>query len=197
LSSNPLPGNGPNKTSSVGLATGVEVLIVDESGGDVPPGAVGEIWVRGATVTRGYLDNPDANAASFVDGWYRSGDLGSKDEDGYIFLRGRLKEMINRGGEKISPRDIDVVLLSHPKVFEAASFGEVDKIYGESVQAAVILRPGMQATESELQDYCRTRLSAFEVPQRIHVMANFPRTAKGSTDRNALARQFAASESTA
>jgi len=197
LSSNPLPGNGPNKTSSVGLATGVEVLIVDESGRDVPPGAVGEIWVRGATVTRGYLDNPDANAASFVDGWYRSGDLGSKDEDGYIFLRGRLKEMINRGGEKISPRDIDVVLLSHPKVFEAASFGEVDKIYGESVQAAVILRPGMQATESELQDYCRTRLSAFEVPQRIHVMANFPRTAKGSTDRNALARQFAASESTA
>ena len=197
LSSNPLPVNGPNKTSSVGLATGVEIRIVDESGRDVPSRGVGEIWVRGATVTPGYLNNPEANSASFVDGWYRSGDLGSKDEDGYIFLRGRLKEMINRGGEKISPHDVEVVLLSHPKVLEAASFGEADKIYGENVQAAVILRPGMQATESELQDYCRTRLSAFEVPQRIHIVANFPRTAKGSTDRNALALQFAASESTA
>jgi acyl-CoA synthetase (AMP-forming)/AMP-acid ligase II len=197
LSSNPLPVNGTNKTSSVGLATGVEIRIVDESGRDVPSGGVGEIWVRGGTVTSGYLNNPDANAASFVDGWYRSGDLGSKDEDGYIFLGGRLKEMINRGGEKISPHDVDAVLLSHPNVLEAASFGEADKIYGESVEAAVILRPGMQATESELQDYCRTRLSAFEVPQRIHIVANFPRTAKGSTDRNALALQFAASESTA
>jgi oxalate---CoA ligase len=197
LSSNPLPVNGPNKTSSVGLATGVEIRIVDENGRDVPSGGVGEIWVRGATVTSGYLNNPEANAASFVDGWYRSGDLGSKDEDGYIFLGGRLKEMINRGGEKISPQDVDEVLLSHPNVLEAASFGEADKIYGENVEAAVILRPGMQATESELQDYCRTRLSAFEVPQRIHIVANFPRTAKGSTDRNALALQFAASESTA
>ena len=196
LSSNPLPGNGPNKTSSVGLATGVEIRIVDENERDVPLGSVGEIWVRGATVTSGYLNNPEANSGSFVDGWYRSGDLGSKDEDGYIFLGGRLKEMINRGGEKISPRDIDVVLLSHPKVLEAASFGEADKIYGENVEAAVILRPGMQATESELQDYCRTRLSTFEVPQRIHIVANFPRTAKGSTDRNALAREFAASKST-
>jgi oxalate---CoA ligase len=196
LSSNPLPVNGPNETSSVGLATGVEIRIVDESGRDVPSGGVGEIWVRGATVTSGYLNNPEANAASFVDGWYRSGDLGSKDEDGYIFLGGRLKEMINRGGEKISPRDVDVVLLSHPKVFEATSFGEADKIYGENVEAAVILRPGMEATESELQDYCRTRLSAFEVPQRIHIMADFPRTAKGSTDRNALALQFVALEST-
>jgi acyl-CoA synthetase (AMP-forming)/AMP-acid ligase II len=153
--------------------------------------------VRGATVTPGYLNNPEANSASFVDGWYRSGDLGSKDEDGYIFLDGRLKEMINRGGEKISPHDVDAVLLSHPKVLEAASVGEADEMYGENVQAAVILRPGMQATESELQDYCRTRLSAFEVPQRIHIAADFPRTVKGSTDRHALARQFAASESNA
>ncbi len=196
LSSNPLPVNGPNKTSSVGLATGVEIRIVDENGRDVPSGSVGEIWVRGATVTSGYLNNPEANAASFVDGWYRSGDLGNKDEDGYIFLGGRLKEMINRGGEKISPQDVDEVLLSHPKVLEAASFGEADKFYGENVEAAVILRPGMQATESELQDYCRTRLSAFKVPQRIHLVANFPRTAKGSTDRHALAVRFAASEST-
>jgi len=195
LSSTPLPVNGIN-TSSVGLATGLDIRIVDESGRDVPSGGLGEIWVRGARVTPGYLDNPEANSVSFVDGWFRSGDLGNKDEDGYIFVRGRLKEMINHGGEKISPGDIDVALLSHPKVLDAASFGEADTIYGENVEAAVILRPGMQATESELQDYCRTRLSAFEVPQRIHIVANFPRTAKGSTDRHALALQFAASKST-
>jgi acyl-CoA synthetase (AMP-forming)/AMP-acid ligase II len=177
----------------VGLPTAVEIRVVGDNGREAPSGGLGEIWVRGATVTSGYLNNPEATATSFVDGWYRSGDLGSKDEDGYIFLKGRLKEMINRGGEKIAPGDIDAALLSHPKVLEAASFGEADTMYGEHVEAAVILRPGMQATESELQEYCRTRLGAFEVPQRIHIVANFPRTAKGSTDRRALALQFAAS----
>jgi acyl-CoA synthetase (AMP-forming)/AMP-acid ligase II len=191
LSSNPLPINGLNKMSSVGLATGVDIRIVGESGRDVPLGNLGEIWVRGATVTPGYLSNPEANSESFVNGWFRSGDLGSKDEDGYIFVKGRLKEMINRGGEKISPRDIDAVLLSHPKVLEAASFGEADAMYGETVQAAVVLRPRTSSTENELRDYCRARLSAFEVPQRIYIVAEFPRTAKGSTDRRALAQQFA------
>ena len=149
-------------------------------------------WPRafGATVTTGYLNNPEANSASFVGGWFRSGDLGSRDADGYIFVRGRLKEIINRGGEKISPGDIDAVLLSNPKVLEAASFGESDAIYGENVQAAVILRPGMKATEGELRDYCRTKLSAFQVPERIYIVADFPRTAKGSTDRRALASRF-------
>ncbi len=193
LSSNPLPGNGQNRMSSVGLPTGVEIRIVGESGRDVAPASVGEIWVRGAAVTSGYLDNLDANSASFVDGWFRSGDLGSRDEDGYIFLKGRLKEMINRAGEKISPRDIDAVLLSHPKVLEAASFGEADAMYGENVQAAVVLRPGTSATESELRDYCRARLSAFKVPDRIYIVAAFPHTAKGSIDRHALAAQFASS----
>ena len=190
LASNPLPAHGPNKISSVGLPTGVEIRIVAEDGSDTPPGGVGEILVRGATVTAGYLNNPRANSASFVDGWFRSGDLGSRDADGYIFVRGRLKEIINRGGEKISPGEIDAVLLSNPKVLEAASFGESDAIYGENVQAAVILRPGMEAAEGELRDYCRTKLSAFEVPERIYIVADFPRTAKGSTDRHALAAQF-------
>jgi oxalate---CoA ligase len=110
-------------------------------------------------------------------------------------VRGRLKEIINRGGEKISPGEIDAILLSNPKVLDAASFGESDAIYGENVQAAVILRPGMEATEGELRDYCRTKLSAFEVPDRIYIVADFPRTAKSSTDRNALAAQFAAGDS--
>ena len=191
VSSNPLPVHGPDKTSSVGLPTGVEIRIVADDGKDAATGSVGEIWVRGVTVTSGYLNNPRANSASFVDGWFRSGDLGSRDADGYLFVRGRLKEIINRGGEKISPGDIDAALLSNPKVLDAASFGESDAIYGENVQAAVILRPGMEATEDELRDYCRTKLSAFEVPERIHIVAGFPRTAKGSTDRNALAAQFA------
>jgi acyl-CoA synthetase (AMP-forming)/AMP-acid ligase II len=192
VSSNPLPIHGSNRTASVGLPTGVEIRIAAEDGTDAAPGGVGEIWVRGATVTSGYLDNPVANSASFVDGWFRSGDLGSRDAAGYLFVTGRLKEIINRGGEKISPGDVDAVLLSNPKVLEAASFGESDEIYGENVNAAVILRPGMEATEGELRDYCRTKLSAFEVPQRIYIVAGFPRTAKGSTDRRALALQFAA-----
>jgi oxalate---CoA ligase len=195
VSSNPLPVHGPDKTSSVGLPTGVEIRIVADDGRDVATGSVGEILVRGATVTSGYLDNPRANSASFVDGWFRSGDLGSQDADGYLFLRGRLKEIINRGGEKISPGDIDAVLLSHPKVLDALSFGESDAIYGENVQAAVILRAGMKATEGELRDYCRSKLSAFEVPERIYMVAEFPRTAKGSTDRRALALRFVVGDS--
>ena len=190
VSSNPLPVHGPDKTSSVGLPTGVEVRIVADDGRGVATGSVGEILVRGATVTTGYLNNPQANSASFVDRWFRSGDLGSVDADGYLYVRGRIKEIINRGGEKISPGEIDVVLLSNSKVLEAASFGESDAIYGEKVQAAVILRPGMEATEGELRDYCRAKLSAFEVPERIYIVADFPRTAKGSTDRHALAVQF-------
>jgi len=190
VSSNPLPVHGSNKTLSIGLPTGVEIRIVAEGGEDAATGGIGEIWVRGATVTTGYLNNPRANSASFVDGWFRSGDLGSRDEDGYLFVRGRLKEIINRGGEKISPDNIDAALLSNPKVLEAASFGGSDAIYGENVQAAVILRPGMEATERELRDYCRTKLSAFEVPERIYIVADFPRTAKGSTDRRALAMKF-------
>jgi oxalate---CoA ligase len=196
VSSNPLPVHGPDKPSSVGLPTGVEIRIVADDGRDVATGSVGEIVVRGATVTRGYLDNPEANSASFVDGWFRTGDLGSEDADGYLYVKGRIKEIINRGGEKISPGEIEAVLLSHPKVLEAASFGESDAFYGEKVQAAVILRPGIEATEGELRDYCRTKLSAFEVPERIHIVSNFPRTEKGSTDRRALAEQFTASDST-
>ena len=191
VSSNPLPIHGSNRSASVGLPTGVQVRIAADDGKEAATASVGEIWVRGATVTTGYLNNPVANSASFVDGWFRSGDLGNRDEDGYLFVTGRLKEIINRGGEKISPGDVDAVLLSNAKVLEAASFGEADVTYGENVNAAVILRPGMEATEGELRDYCRTKLSAFEVPQRIYIVANFPRTAKDSTDRRALALQFA------
>lgn len=197
LASNPLPSNGPNKASSVGPAIGVEVRIVDRQGVDLEAGEVGEIFVRGEILTPGYLDNPQANASSFANGWFRTGDLGCKDDAGYIFVKGRLKEMINRGGEKISPNDIDATLLTHPDVLEAASFGEADPVYGENVQAAVILRLGTSATEDELKQYCTARLSAFEVPVRIYVVSALPRTAKGSVDRHALVTQFAPKQATA
>ncbi len=191
IASNPLPGEGPNAPSSVGLPTGVELRIVGDGDRDVAPGSVGEVWIRGASVCAGYWNNPEANSASFVAGWFRTGDLGSRDANGYLFLRDRLKEMINRAGEKSSPSDVDDALLSHPKVFEAATFGEHDAVYGENVEAAVILHPGMAATEAELRDYCATRLSAFEVPARIYIVNDLPRTAKGSIDRRALAALFA------
>jgi acyl-CoA synthetase (AMP-forming)/AMP-acid ligase II len=188
--SNPLPHYGSNKTSSVGLPSGIEIRIVGADGTNPGIDGVGEIWVRGATLTPGYLNNPAANAESFVHGWFRTGDLGSRDIDGYLYLRGRLKEIINRGGEKISPGDVDATLLSNQDVLEAASFGEPDPMYGEDVQAAVVLRPGAAATESELQDYCRSKLPRFEVPERIYIVGELPRTAKGSIDRRALAAQF-------
>lgn len=194
VSSMPLRADAVDRGLSVGLATGIEIRVVDQDREDVVTGSFGEIWIRGATVTAGYLNNPEANSTSFVDGWFRTGDIGSRDADGYIFVKGRLKEMINRGGEKIAPSDIDAAMLSNPKVLEAASFGEADALYGENVQAAVILRPGVQATEDELRDYSRMWLSAFEVPEHIHIIAKFPRTAKGSTDRHALAAQFAGSD---
>ena len=188
--SNPIPFAGTNKTSSVGLPTGVELRIVADDGSDLPAGAVGEVWVRGSTVVSGYLNDPEANSTSFVNGWFRSGDLGSRDEDGYLFLTGRIKELINRGGEKISPHTIDDVLTSHAKVLEAAAFGEPDVIYGENIHVAVVLRPGMLASEEELRDYCRLRLNSFEVPEQIHIVASIPQTTKGSFDRRALAQQF-------
>jgi acyl-CoA synthetase (AMP-forming)/AMP-acid ligase II len=189
--SNPLPNHRSNKAGSVGLPAGLDLRIAIGDRLDAAIDEVGEICVRGPALTSGYLNNPGANADSFVDGWFRTGDLGSLDREGYLFIKGRLKEIINRGGEKIAPSDIDTVLLSNPKVFEAASFGEPDAIYGEAVQAAVIVRPGMQATEDELRDYCRSALVDYEVPERIHIVTDFPRTAKGSVDRNALAGRFA------
>jgi acyl-CoA synthetase (AMP-forming)/AMP-acid ligase II len=190
VSSNPLPAHGANRISSVGLPIGTELRIIGDDGSDLPSGKVGEVLVRGATVISGYINNPQANSASFVEGWFRSGDLGSLDARGYLDLKGRIKELINRGGEKIAPSDIDVVLLSNPAVLEAVTFAEPHPIYGECVHAAVILRAGSEVSERELEDYCRSKLSGFEVPERIHTVSEIPHTAKGSVDRMALAAKF-------
>lgn len=185
--SNPLPADGPGKPASVGLPTGVEIQVRNSDGSQAPAGATGEIWVRGPAVTSGYRDNPQANAASFTGGWFHTGDLGYRDADGYLFLKGRIKEMINRGGEKIFPADVDAVLQSNPKVQDAMSFGVPDPIYGEEINAAVIVRAGKTATEEELKEYCLARLGAFEVPKRFFFMTSMPHTAKGTGDRHQLA----------
>ncbi|MCW5834107.1 MAG: AMP-binding protein [Labilithrix sp.] len=188
---NPLPSVGRCDASSVGLPAGLELRIVGLDGRVAERGAVGEVRVRGPAVTSGYLHAPDANAASFEDGWFRTGDLGYLDDDGYLFLQGRIKELIDRGGEKVSPLRVDAVLAANPKVEDAMSFGVPDEKYGEEIAAAIVLKPGVDASEQELERYALTELSAFEAPKRIYFVRDLPRTAKGAGARRELAAMFA------
>jgi acyl-CoA synthetase (AMP-forming)/AMP-acid ligase II len=174
----------------VGQSSGVEIRIVGDDGRPSPPDAVGEVWLRGHTVVRGYLGAEAATAQTFTDGWLHTGDLGSLSEAGDLTLRGRIKEMINRGGEKISPERVEGVLAGHEGVAEAAVYGVPDELYGETVAAVVV--PSRSATPSaaELTEFCRERLAAFEVPASFQVTAELPHTAKGSVDRRAVAARF-------
>jgi acyl-CoA synthetase (AMP-forming)/AMP-acid ligase II len=174
----------------VGRPTGVQFRIVGDDGGPCPPGGIGEIWVRGPTVVRGYLANPTATAQTFTDGWLHTGDLGSLSATGELTLQGRIKELINRGGEKISPERVEGVLVGHPQVVEAAVFGVPDRLYGETVAAVVVPDRAAPPTSEQLADYCRDRLAAFEVPASIDVVDELPHTAKGSVDRRAVAECF-------
>jgi acyl-CoA synthetase (AMP-forming)/AMP-acid ligase II len=188
MASNPLPP-GDRLPGSVGRGTDVRVGIMDEHGKHLPVGERGEVVIQGPNVTRGYENNPDANASSFTDGWFRTGDQGVLDENGYLTLVGRLKELINRGGEKISPREIDEVLLAHPAVAEAVCFGVAHPTWGEEVAAAVVLRG--TTTEAELLAYCRERLADFKRPKQIHTTETIPRTATGKIQRRVVAQAFA------
>jgi acyl-CoA synthetase (AMP-forming)/AMP-acid ligase II len=162
---------------------------MDGAGNLLKAGERGEVVIRGANVIRGYENNPDANATSFTDGWFRTGDQGYLDEEGYLLLTGRLKEMINRGGEKISPREIDEVLLGHPAVAEAVAFGAPHPTWGEEVAAAVVLKT--DATEADLISYCRERMADFKRPKQIHITTAIPRTATGKIQRRVVAEAFA------
>jgi acyl-CoA synthetase (AMP-forming)/AMP-acid ligase II len=162
---------------------------MDAGGHLLKAGERGEVVIRGANVTRGYEDSPEANAASFIDGWFRTGDQGYLDEDGYLLLTGRLKEMINRGGEKIAPREIDEVLLGHPAVAEAVAFGTPHPTWGEEVAAAVVLKS--DASEADLIAYCRERMADFKRPKQIHITTAIPRTATGKIQRRVVAEAFA------
>jgi acyl-CoA synthetase (AMP-forming)/AMP-acid ligase II len=188
-----IASTGADETVTAGLigrSTGVQVQIVGDDGRPVPPDSVGEIWVRGPTVVRGYLANPSATEQTFTDGWLHTGDLGSLSKDGQLTLRGRIKELINRGGEKISPERVETVLAGHPNVLEAAVFGVADQLYGETVAAAVVPDPSSALTADQLTEFCRIRLAAFEVPASIVLTDELPHTAKGSVDRRAVAQKF-------
>ena len=188
MASNPLPPDA-RFAGSVGRGTGVDIAIFDEAGKSMPDGAPGEVVIRGPNVMHGYENNPQANAASFVDGWFRTGDLGTLDHVHYLRLIGRLKELINRGGEKIAPREIDEVLESHPAVKEAVAFGVPHPTWGEEVAAAVVLNG--PATEKELLAYCRERLADFKVPRHLHIVESIPRTPTGKVQRRFVAEQLA------
>ena len=177
-------------TGLVGRSTGPEIRIVGSDGQPLPPGAVGEVWLHGPTVVRGYLGDPAITAANFTEGWLRTGDLGSLSAAGDLSIRGRIKELINRGGEKISPERVEGVLASHPDVLEVAVFGVPDKMYGETVAAVIVPRGSAAPTPAELAEFCRERLAAFEVPASFREASALPHTAKGSLDRRAVAEQF-------
>ncbi|HKB11181.1 MAG TPA: acyl--CoA ligase [Vicinamibacterales bacterium] len=189
MASNPLPP-ADRKPGSVGRGTGVQIGIMDPAGRLVQPGQHGEVVIKGPNVITGYENNPTANAASFVDGWFRTGDRGYLDHAGYLHLVARIKELINRGGEKISPREIDEVLLAHPAVAEAVCFGVPHGTWGEEVEAAVVLREGATEDAADLLAHCQERLADYKRPKQIHITGTIPRTATGKIQRGAVAKTY-------
>jgi oxalate---CoA ligase len=189
MTCNPLPP-GVVKPGSVGVATGIELAILDPANNELPPGERGEVVIRGETVVDGYENNDAANEAAFTAGWFRTGDEGLLDDDGYLFLTGRLKEQINRGGEKISPLEIDEILLRHPAIAEAVTFAIPHDTLGEDVGAAVVVADGQEVTERELRTYLRAQLAAFKVPKHIVFVAEIPKGATGKIQRIGLAQRL-------
>jgi acyl-CoA synthetase (AMP-forming)/AMP-acid ligase II len=161
-----------------------------EDGTILNPDQVGEIVIRGDNVTRGYEANPEANAKSFRDGWFRTGDQGFLDEEGYLRLTGRFKEQINRGGEKFSPLEVDEVLSLHPAVAQALTFAMPHDKLGEEVAAAVVLREGATATERELHDFCAAKLAHFKIPRKVVFLKEIPKGATGKLQRIGLAEKL-------
>jgi acyl-CoA synthetase (AMP-forming)/AMP-acid ligase II len=187
MSSNPLPP-AARKPGSVGKGTGVKISIMNAEGKHLPTGTAGEVVIQGPNVIEGYENNPEANASSFTDGWFRTGDQGILDSEGYLQLVARIKELINRGGEKISPREIDELLITHPAISEAVCFGVPHQTWGEEVAAAFVLKE--TATEAELLSFCKERLAEFKRPKKIHIVETIPRTATGKIQRRAVAAAF-------
>jgi len=189
MTCNPLPP-GQRKPGSVGLAAGPEIAIMSADGELLASGSTGEIVIRGSNVTLGYENNDKANAEAFTHGWFRTGDQGMIDEEGYVRITGRLKEIINRGGEKFSPREVDEVLMDHPAVAQVVCFGIPHAKLGEEVGAAVVLREGMKATEKELREYTAIRLADFKVPRKILLMDEIPKGATGKLQRIGIAQKL-------
>ncbi len=189
MASNPLPPR-VRKPGTVGVAAGPEVAIMGGAGELLGADAVGEIVIRGPNVTAGYENNPAANAEGFLDGWFRTGDQGVMDAEGYISITGRLKEIINRGGEKVSPREVDELLMDHPAVAQTVCFGMPHPKLGEEVAAVVVLREGATATEREIQDFVAQRAADYKVPKKILFMDEIPKGATGKLQRIGLAQKL-------
>lgn len=189
MTSNPLPP-APRKAGSVGIAAGPEVAVMAPDGTILPRGTPGEVVIRGENVTPGYENNPDANAAAFTDGWFRTGDEGVFDPDGYLTITGRLKEMINRGGEKIAPIEVDQVVMDHPAVAQAVTFAMAHDKLGEDVAMAVVLKDGERTDEREIRDFAARRLADFKVPRKVVFLDEIPKGATGKLQRIGLAKKL-------
>jgi acyl-CoA synthetase (AMP-forming)/AMP-acid ligase II/thioesterase domain-containing protein len=189
IASNPLPPR-KRKAASVGVAFGTDVAIMDERGNLLPKGEEGEIVIRGPNVTKGYENNAEANKKAFTNGWFRTGDQGHFDEDNYLTITDRIKEIINRGGEKISPREIDEILLNHPNILQAVTFAVPDPKLGEEVAAAVVLRDKSTLEERKIQEYVASRIADFKVPRRILILDEIPKGSTGKIQRIGLAEKL-------
>jgi len=189
MTANPLPPR-PHYAGSVGIAAGPDLAIMDDAGQLLPTGSLGEIVIRGRNVTAGYENNPTANASAFTNGWFRTGDQGTLDEAGYLRLTGRLKEIINRGGEKISPLEVDEILMDHPAVAQVVTFAMPHAKLGEEVAAAIVLREGHTLEEHALRDFCALRLAPFKVPRKIVFLLEIPKGATGKLQRIGLAEKL-------
>ena len=189
MTCNPLPP-ARRIAGSVGPAAGPQVAIMDASGTLLPAGQVGEVVIRGPNVTAGYENNPQANAECFTNGYFRTGDQGVLNAEGYLRLTGRLKELINRGGEKISPREVDEVILDHPSVAQVVTFAMPHAKLGEEVAAAVVLAEGAQVTERDLKAFSRQRLAPFKVPRQIVFVSQIPKGPTGKLQRIGLAEKL-------
>ncbi|KAL9582218.1 MAG: hypothetical protein Q9212_003429 [Teloschistes hypoglaucus] len=187
IASNPLPP-GNRVPGSVGIGWGVEVKVMDPAGIELPRGSEAEICIRGNNVTAGYLNNAEANKTSFTaEGFFRTGDQGTQDQDGYIVITGRIKELINKGGEKISPVELDNVVAQHPAVAEVVCFAVPDKMYGQDVGMAVLCREGTSLTKDELRQWMATKVAKFKVAKEIYFTPVIPRTATGKIQRKTVA----------
>jgi oxalate---CoA ligase len=189
MASNPLPPH-VRKPGTVGKAAGPRVAIMDAEGNILPASTTGEIVIQGPNVTTGYENNPKANTEAFAHGWFRTGDQGLLDADGYLSITGRLKEIINRGGEKISPREVDEVLMDHAAVAQVVTFAVPHDKLGEDVAAAVVLKEGTTATEKELREFVAQRLVDFKVPRKIVLLDEIPKGATGKLQRIGLAHKL-------
>ncbi|MGR9073199.1 MAG: non-ribosomal peptide synthetase, partial [Gammaproteobacteria bacterium] len=188
--SNPLPP-GQRKAGSVGLPCGPEIAVLDRQGLPLDRGSPGEIAIRGENVTPGYEGNPKANQEAFTDGWFRTGDLGHFDEDGYLFLSGRIKEIVNRGGEKISPREIDEALLEHPDIVQAAAYPVSHPTLGEDLAAAVVLKEASHLDSHRIRRLLFEKLPGFKVPSQILIVDEIPKGPSGKIQRIGLAEKLA------